>query len=163
MVLLSQHDLVVEHDLRNKLPEFTFVSSNGARIIVILTAKEVNGKPWLVTDGAAPYVADLSTGRMDGMDAVEGKHGQLVPSALRRLRAIMKLRASHRAASVPPDMESLEDKQAEVSDAIATARSLIEALECVESCETDSDFKDNVKEAQELLATLNDELADLGK
>lgn len=60
-------------------------------------------------------------------------------------------------------MANLEDKQAEVSDTIVTVRSLLEALENAESCETESDFKANIEEAQEHLATLNDELVDLGK
>jgi hypothetical protein len=43
--------------------------------------------------------------------------------------------------------KDLNEKQAEISEAIRAAKALLAALECAESCETEADFEANLQDA----------------
>jgi hypothetical protein len=60
-------------------------------------------------------------------------------------------------------VSTVEDKQAEIPDLLAQAKALVAALECAESCESESDFQDNVSEALSLARSMSVDLILLAK
>jgi len=48
------------------------------------------GLAYLVTDGAASYLADPKTGKVEGTESMTGTVLQLVPNALKRLREVYR-------------------------------------------------------------------------
>ena len=55
----------------------------------------------------------------------------------------------------------IEEKQAELSDAINYAEEILAALRNAESCETEADFKANIGDARSLIRLLRQELQEL--
>ena len=69
---------------------FTAIGSTGSRFALLLTSERRGGKPYLVTTGAAAYVADVLSGVCVGVDGSVGQTVTLVPDARRRLAAIVR-------------------------------------------------------------------------
>ena len=74
------------------MPKFTAVNKHGYRTVLRLLSKTRDGEPYFTTGMAGAYVADLETGQLDGLDGCRGCTLQLVPNAIKRLRAHCKTR-----------------------------------------------------------------------
>lgn len=78
-------------DEPRRLRVFQAINSEGARVSLFLCEWR-NGGAYLVTDGAAGYLADPKTGTVKSVDRSEEITLTLCRSAHRRLQAIARLR-----------------------------------------------------------------------